>query len=223
MKRRASEIIRELEMRVAKLEKSSTYEMSRPPKKLKMAIKAYILSGGKNTTKRLLSKEKVSNEFKMALKEVMLFDAGWNVFEVFEYYMPKAYQESLEGFGDTRTQEGYVSDLEDLIETMMVKLQKSRNRAPRGSKIDLQVISAKGRSGKFITKRLNKTDKVFVVDMLLESISTFTVESAFQIQQKEIEKHGKPMTKFLASKRHPFVKSLHKHTRYLDERGIGMN
>lgn len=232
MKRSASEIIKNLEMRIARLErqsasrkasvqKSSAIEMSRPPKKLKLAIKAYLASGGQNTTKRLLIKENVSPEFKMALKEAKLFAAGWNVFEALEYYMPSGYHKSFEGYGDKRTEQGYVSDLEDLIEMMMVKHQKVRTRAPRGSKIELQVISARG--NKLIPKRLNKTDNVFVVKWHEEYVATYTAEKALEIQQQEILKHGEPKTEFLATKSHPKVKALHKHTRYLDERGIGMN
>jgi hypothetical protein len=126
----------------------------------------------------------------------------------------------LRGWGDERTQEEYQDDLESLILDLKKRGQKSP-RAPRGSKIRLQVISARG--GKLITKAFKKTDDVFVADFGLETVRRYTAEQALEKQMEEIARHGKPLTEFLASKNHPIVKRLYARSRWLDERGVGMN
>jgi EAL domain-containing protein (putative c-di-GMP-specific phosphodiesterase class I) len=115
MRRSASEVIRNLETRIARLErqatyaqfdrnasieKASVYKMRRAPKDLKKAIQAYLLSGGVNVDIRDLKKEKVSPELSALLKDAGLPpSARLNVFELFERFMPKAYHESFEGVG----------------------------------------------------------------------------------------------------------------------------
>ena len=209
MRRTASEVIRELEMRIARLESNinkNASHLKRMPKVLREVIKAYVLSGGTGSTAREWYKERPSQEFLDLLsREAKMFDTS-TVGKIMEYALPTRI--TMKGLTDEAMRE-----VENFVRE--AKQKASMGRAPRGSKVELMLLDKRGWGME--PKMVHPRATIYYI-VGGESLRETTVQEALETQQNEIARSGNPITEFFDDLKNPAYANAMSRGRYRDSK-----
>lgn len=212
MRRSASNVIRDLEMRIARLETNINKNASllkRMPKDLRLAINAYVQSGGTGSTVREWRTERPAQEFLDLLPRnlrITGFGRVPTIYDIFEYALP------------VKIQMGGLSDdaMIEVVDFVREARQKaSRGRAPRGSKVELMLLDNRGLWME--PKMVHPRAAIYYI-VGGESLRETTPQEALEKQQSEIASSGKPITEFFDSLKNPAYAQAMGRGRYRDSK-----
>ena len=225
MFRTAGEVLRSLEMRVARLEMeaSTIKEGAKNANELQALVTAYVELGGKNTNVNRLKNEKASREYLEKVKGMrdqgiwFTPEPGDSVWDIWSNYMPGAYSRVEDKYGlfsDEMAE--FLQGFEHNLIKMFQKAQKSLSGGGTQRRTGLlPILIEPVRGYKGVSKKFSPKDVVFRLDdgRILE----VSAKEAYEVQQNELLARGAVKTLYLDSKAHP---SAIRYINYYDSKTV---